>query len=97
VLNYGIKLLVRRPRPVLEGLPPIGSAPSSLSYPAGHATVSFAVLVAMVRVIPEAIVALPLALLISLSRPYLGMHYPSDVLSGVIVGGLLGLMVPLSF
>src|SRR4051794_28545371 len=37
VLNYGIKLLVRRPRPVLEGLPPLGGAPSSLSFPSAHA------------------------------------------------------------
>jgi membrane-associated phospholipid phosphatase len=95
LLNYGIKLLVRRPRPVLEGLPPIGGASSSLSYPAGHATASFAVLVAMARVSPEAILALPLVLLISFSRPYLGMQYPSDVVSGAIVGGLLGLAVPL--
>src|SRR6476659_11353867 len=32
-LNYGIKLLVKRPRPVLEGLTPLGGAPSSLSFP----------------------------------------------------------------
>ena len=37
-LNYGIKLLVKRPRPVLEGLPPLGGAPSSLSFPSAHST-----------------------------------------------------------
>ena len=31
-LNYGIKLIVKRPRPVLKGLPPLGGAPSSLSF-----------------------------------------------------------------
>ena len=42
-LNYAIKLVVKRPRPVLEGLPPLGAAPSSLSFPSAHATSSFAV------------------------------------------------------
>src|SRR5262245_55212720 len=37
-LNYVVKLAVKRPRPVLEGLPPLGGAPSSLSFPSAHAT-----------------------------------------------------------
>ena len=35
-LNFGIKLIVKRPRPSLEGLPPLGGAPSSLSFPSAH-------------------------------------------------------------
>lgn len=96
VLNYGIKLLVRRPRPVLEGLPPLGGAPSSLSFPSAHALSSFAVATAMYRVDPATAGALLIALAISLGRPYLGMHYPSDVLAGAVLGVLLGLIVPLS-
>jgi decaprenylphosphoryl-5-phosphoribose phosphatase len=96
VLNYGIKLLVRRPRPVLEGLPPLGGAPSSLSFPSAHALSSFAVATAMVRVDPAAAAALAVALVLSLGRPYLGMHYPSDVLAGALLGVMLGLIVPLS-
>ena len=86
-LNYVIKLLVRRPRPVLEGLPPLGGAPSSLSFPSAHATSSFAVATAMTRVDPAiAAVAFVVALALSLGRPYLGMHYPSDVLAGALLG-----------
>jgi membrane-associated phospholipid phosphatase len=96
VLNYGIKLLVRRPRPVLEGLPPLGGAPSSLSFPSAHAFSSFAVATAMVRVDPATAGALVVALALSLGRPYLGMHYPSDVLAGALLGVVLGLIVPLS-
>lgn len=95
-LNYGIKLAVRRPRPVLEGLPPLGGAPSSLSFPSAHAFSSFAVATAMVRVDPATFGALLVALALSLGRPYLGMHYPSDVLAGAVLGVLLGLIVPLS-
>jgi membrane-associated phospholipid phosphatase len=96
VLNYGIKLAVRRPRPVLEGLPPLGGAPSSLSFPSAHALSSFAVATAMFRVDPATAGALVVALAISLGRPYLGMHYPSDVLAGALLGVALGLLVPLS-
>jgi membrane-associated phospholipid phosphatase len=95
-LNYVVKAIVRRPRPVLEGLPPLGGAPSSLSFPSAHATSAFAVATAMTRVEPWAALAFPLALALSLGRPYLGMHYPSDVLAGVLLGVLLGLIVPLS-
>jgi membrane-associated phospholipid phosphatase len=95
-LNYGIKLLVRRPRPVLEGLPPLGGAPSSLSFPSAHALSSFAVATAMFRVDPATAAAFLAALALSLGRPYLGMHYPSDVLAGAALGIVLGLVVPLS-
>ncbi len=95
-LNYVVKLVVRRPRPVLEGLPPLGGAPSSLSFPSAHATSSFAVATAMTRVEPWGALAFLLAIALSLGRPYLGMHYPSDVVVGAILGVILGLLVPFS-
>jgi decaprenylphosphoryl-5-phosphoribose phosphatase len=95
-LNYCVKLAVRRPRPVLEGLPPLGGAPSSLSFPSAHAFSSFAVATAMVRVDPATAGALLVATALALGRPYLGMHYPSDVLAGALLGVALGLIVPLS-
>lgn len=95
--NYLVKLAVRRPRPVLEGLPPLGGAPSSLSFPSAHATSSFAVATAMCRVDPATSGAFAVAIAISLGRPYLGMHYPSDVLVGALLGIALGLVVPLGF
>ena len=94
-LNYVVKLIVRRPRPVLEGLPPLGGAPSSLSFPSAHATASFACATAMTRIAPEAALLFLLAVPIAACRPYLGMHYPSDVLAGAILGTAFGLVVPL--
>jgi len=94
-LNFAVKLIVRRPRPVLEGLPPLGGAPSSLSFPSAHATASFACATYMTRIAPEAAVLFLLAAAIAACRPYLGMHYPSDVLAGAILGAALGLVVPL--
>jgi membrane-associated phospholipid phosphatase len=95
-LNLVVKLIVRRPRPVLEGLPPLGSAPNSLSFPSAHAASSFAVATAMTRVEPLGALAFILAIALSLGRPYLGVHYPSDVLVGAVLGVVLGLIVPLS-
>ncbi len=94
-LNYGIKRVARRPRPVLDGLPPLGGAPSSLSFPSAHSTSSFAVATAMTRVDRRAAVAFVPAVAIAAGRPYLGMHYPSDVAVGVLLGLALGLVVPL--
>jgi membrane-associated phospholipid phosphatase len=95
-LNFAVKLVARRPRPVLEGLPPLGGAPSSLSFPSAHATSSFAVATAMTRVDSLGALAFLLALALALGRPYLGMHYPSDILAGALLGVALGLIVPLS-
>ena len=94
-VNYAVKLVVRRPRPVLEGLPPLGGAPSSLSFPSAHSTASFAAATAMTRIEPSSAVLFVLAALIALGRPYLGMHYPSDVLAGALLGTALGLLAPL--
>ncbi|MDF2923269.1 MAG: phosphoesterase [Paenibacillaceae bacterium] len=58
------------------------------SFPSGHTTAIFAVVVPFVLASPSlALVLLPLACIVSLSRMYLGLHYPSDC----IVGGLLGI------
>ena len=48
------------------------------------------------RVDPATAGALVVALALALGRPYLGIHYPSDVLAGAVLGVLLGLIVPLS-
>jgi membrane-associated phospholipid phosphatase len=94
--NFGIKLIAKRPRPTLEGLPPLGGAPSSLSFPSAHATASFAAATAMSRIRPELKPALfGAAATMAVTRPYLGMHYPSDVVAGAVLGTVLGGTVPI--
>jgi membrane-associated phospholipid phosphatase len=61
-VNFLIKVVVRRPRPELDDLQPLGDAPSSFSFPSAHATSSFAVATAMTRVDSIASVTLLLAL-----------------------------------
>jgi len=94
-VNYAVKLAVRRPRPKLRGLPPLAGAPSTLSFPSAHATSSFAAATAIGRVEPATRLPLHgLAAAISASRPYLGMHYPTDVLAGAALGLAIGGLVP---
>jgi membrane-associated phospholipid phosphatase len=90
-VNYGVKLAVRRARPRLRGLPPIGHAPATFSFPSAHATTSFAAASAAGAVRPELRGALLLAATaMALTRPYLGLHYPSDVVAGAVLGTSLG-------
>jgi len=93
--NYAVKVVVRRPRPRLRGLPPLAGAPSELSFPSAHATSSLAAATAFGRVEPRTRLPLyGLAASICATRPYLGMHYPSDVLAGAALGLAIGALVP---
>ena len=90
-LNYAVKLSVRRPRPELDGLPPLTKVVSDLSFPSAHATTSFAAAAAYSRALPPATPLLyGAATMFALSRPYLGVHYPSDVLAGAALGTATG-------
>jgi membrane-associated phospholipid phosphatase len=83
--NYAVKAAVRRPRPDLAGLPPLTGVVSGLSFPSAHATTSFAAAKMYSGLVP-APVLYTAATLFALSRPYLGVHYPSDVLGGALLG-----------
>jgi membrane-associated phospholipid phosphatase len=85
LINIVAKRFVRRTRPFLEDLPALSPTLSSLSYPSAHASTSFAAAHALSRTMPT----VPLyvaASVMSLSRPYIGVHYPSDVAAGALLG-----------
>ncbi|MBK6684644.1 MAG: phosphatase PAP2 family protein [Deltaproteobacteria bacterium] len=88
-----IKPFIGRERPC-RALPnlhtPDGCGPGR-SFPSGHAAVSFAFLVSAAPLVPYgALIFAPLATLVAGSRILLGVHYPSDVLGGAIIGAAFG-------
>ena len=84
-LNYAVKVSVQRRRPELPELPPLTKTVSRLSFPSAHATTSFAGARAFAGLLPPAFVYVP-ALAFAVSRPYLGVHYPADVIAGAALG-----------
>ncbi len=91
--NNLIKNLVARPRPftVLSDLSILIPRPGEFSFPSGHTSSSFAAAAVFYRHLPKkiGIPALVLAGLIGFSRLYVGVHYPTDVLAGAVMGILL--------
>lgn len=87
--NLTLKPLIERLRPfeVNEGIKLIIDAPHGFSFPSGHSMTSFAgATVIMYAHKKWGIAAIILASLIAFSRLYLYVHYPTDVLVGVIMG-----------
>ncbi len=91
IINVTLKDLVARPRPfVVNELiePLVGGVSPYRSFPSGHSGGSFAAMFALYRWVPKKIgvPALFLATLVALSRLYVGVHYPTDILGGFIIG-----------
>lgn len=82
------KPLTARPRPfdVME-IRLIDARPNTASFPSGHAAMAAAGALAATRIFPRGgWILWPLATLIAVSRLYLGVHWPSDVVAGVAIG-----------
>ena len=90
VVNIALKPMVARIRPyeVIEGLTYIVARESEFSFPSGHSANSLACAWVLWRMLPRKIglPALVLGLMIALSRLYVGVHYPTDVIAGVAIG-----------
>lgn len=100
IVNVILKLSVNRARP-WQTYPDLGfhefhqsigvREPTDSSFPSGHTAALFAAAVALVMIYKvKGIPALAVAFLVALSRIYLCMHYPSDVLGGMAIGSACG-------
>ena len=88
LISFGVKHLVGRERPssALAQADPLVHA-SGPSFPSGHATTAFAGAVMLACLVGRAVpVLFALATAIAFSRVYVGVHYPSDVLAGAVLG-----------
>ncbi len=87
--NVLLKNIIQRPRPfVALELPIIIPISESFSMPSGHTLSSFAVAFIIVDLVKEKWLktsVIILAAVISLSRVYLCVHYPTDIIAGVII------------
>lgn len=91
--NVTLKHLVARPRPWLDvpGLIHLVNEPDPNSFPSGHTCAAFSACMVWAEVLKERWqkwAAVILAFCMGLSRLYVGVHYPTDVLVGAIVGCL---------
>jgi undecaprenyl-diphosphatase len=92
--NDGVKSLVDEQRPcrtlhtaTVEACPALGD----WSFPSNHTAIAFAAAAALLVAHRRlGLVALPLAVLMGLSRVWIGAHYPHDVLAGAVLGTLVG-------
>jgi len=94
VLTYGLKHSFKRTRPYMENYGIINRNPTdptdpTLSFPSGHTSLAFATATALTLKYPKWYVIAPSylwAASVGYSRMNLGVHYPSDVLAGALLG-----------
>lgn len=91
ILTVGLKLGINRPRPSVTYPNDITkySSAGSPSFPSGHTSMAFNVATAVTLCYPKWYVYIPAYLWagsVGYSRMYLGVHYPSDVLVGAVIG-----------
>jgi undecaprenyl-diphosphatase len=93
VANGPAKLLIARRRPAAGARPTLIRMPRSTSFPSGHSASAFGFATGASAEAPMLTpVLLPLASAVAYSRVHAGVHYPSDVAAGILIGVGSGLL-----
>ncbi|MGN1031182.1 MAG: phosphatase PAP2 family protein [Butyricicoccaceae bacterium] len=97
ITNIVLKIPIGRPRPFdrIVDLSVLVKLPKDCSFPSGHTSASFSVARILMLAAPgiPAIAALVMAVLMGISRIYVGVHYLTDVLAGLVLGVLTSQLV----
>lgn len=94
IVVQSIKWTVRRRRPMGLTLANPISAPDAHAFPSGHAAQAFGMVVVASWLAPWlGVVTLVVAACVALSRMFFGLHYPTDVVAGAIIGVVVTLLV----
>lgn len=90
ITNVALKNIVARTRPyeLIDGLVLMIEKQSDFSFPSGHTCASFAASMVYLKMMPKkyGVPFVVLAALIAFSRLYVGVHFPTDVLGGLVIG-----------
>ncbi len=98
ISSHFLKDLFARIRPcnALPDVNILASCTESFSFPSSHAVNNFTIALLLLRIYPKLKwILLISAFLIAFSRPYCGVHYPSDILGGAVIGSLMGYLFSL--
>ncbi|HSP48281.1 MAG TPA: phosphatase PAP2 family protein [Clostridiaceae bacterium] len=94
VLKYFVKR--KRPFEVILELESLKIGIDQFSFPSGHTTAAFALAATIAFLTPNPFIStvyVVLAAIVAMSRVYLGVHYPSDVTAGALIGTLYAVLV----
>lgn len=96
IIGFILKITIQRQRPFQQGLISLlpGLSETGFAFPSSHALIAFCAIPILSEKYPKLKkVWIVIAVIIALSRVYLGFHFLSDVIAGAFIGYLIGFMV----